>query len=594
MITANGMNPRLSRSQLVFETGTVSGAPTAPSNPPPGLLPSRTPSHRDPGLKLGPTSSCNPWHGPLLLGLLVLGLFSWSPLTRGGGDKARKPNIILIMADDLGFSDLGCYGSEIATPNIDQLANHGLRFTQFYNNAKCGPSRASLLTGLYPQQTREGSDPEGALNLAQGLKLAGYRTLMTGRGGGLARSPLQSGFDHFFGLLDSCCNYFNPGLRRDGENEPGRKYPGETRAWGQDDRVFQPFTPEDSEFYATDAFTQAALEYLEQHGGRDAPPFFLYLPYTAPHFPIHARAEDIERYRGHYKIGWDELRKQRHQRQVELGIVDRHWEPSPRDPMVKAWDSLSADEQNRWDLNMSVYAAMIDRMDQGIGRIVSKLKALGIADHTLILFLSDNGACAEDYRGFSTTASDRPPGTMESYRTQDLPWANVSNTPFRKYKWWLHEGGIASPLIAYWPGQIRPGRLTSQVAHLIDLMPTCLEVAGMPYPPSHDGQELMPLEGISLLPIFREHEATKSRTLYWHFGQCRAVRQGKWKLVAGHSNPRLGIDYFNQRGSSSAKWELYDMDRDRTEQVDLSAQFPDQVSRMSHLFATWIQRIDSK
>ncbi len=501
----------------------------------------------------------------------------------------QRPNIILIMADDLGFSDLGCYGSEIHTPHIDRLATHGLRFTQFYNNAKCAPSRASLLSGLYPQQIKDGTHAKGSLNLAQVLQSAGYRTWMTGRSGGLADTPVRSGFDHFFGLLSACCNYFNPGLQRDGEPPPGRKYPEETRPWGRDDQVLQPFTPTTPDFYATDAFTETALDYLDTSQAGE--PFFLYLPFTAPHFPIQARPEDIEKYRGTYQIGWDKLREQRYRRQVELGIVKPDWTPSPRDPLVAAWDSLTEEERDRWDRNMAVYAAMIDRMDQGIGQILSKLRQLGIEDNTLILFLSDNGACAEDYRGFDATASDHPPGPMASYRTQDLPWANASNTPFRKYKWWLHEGGIASPLIAYWPGRIAPGGFTDTIAHIMDIMPTCLDIAGVPYPKTHQDTPLMSLEGKSLWPLLQGQAAHHERSLFWQFGQCRAVRHGKWKLVAGHSNPRLGIDYFQQRGSQAPNWELYDMESDRTEQNDLATHHPDRVAAMSELFEDWSQRV---
>ena len=531
---------------------------------------------------------------PAIQVIVVIYLLVISSLIQAVQGGAPRPNIILIMADDLGFSDLGCYGSEIATPNIDQLAASGLRFRQFYNNAKCGPSRASLLTGLYSQQTREGSDSRGNLNLAQTLKHAGYRTLMTGRGGGLAGPPLEYGFDRFYGLLDSCCNYFTPGLQREGEPEPGRKYLGEQRAWGRDDQVFQPFTPNEADFYATDAFTNSALEYLDQFGSSKDQPFFLYLPYSAPHFPIQARPEDIAKYRGRYQIGWDEVRKQRHQRQIELGIVEGHWKSSTRDPLVPAWNALSEEERDHWDLIMAVYAAMIDRMDQGIGQILAKINDLRIANNTLILFLSDNGACAEDYRGFETTGSDLPPGPMESYRTQDLAWANVSNTPFRKYKWWVHEGGIASPLIAYWPGTIQEGRFTSQVAHLIDLMPTCLDLAGIDYPTNSNGQTLKPLEGMSLLPVFRRAGSEVDRTLFWQFGQCRAIRQGHWKLVAGHPNARLGIDYFKQKGTTSPKWELYDMASDRVEQTDLSALYPEEVLQMKALFADWQNRVGAR
>jgi len=340
-----------------------------------------------------------------------------------------RPNIILIMADDMGFSDLGCYGSEIHTPNLDRLSEGGLRFTHFYNNAKCAPSRASLLTGLYPQDA-SGDKMKYSVNIAQVLKTVGYRTLMTGRAGGLAGPPCQQGFDRFYGLFDAgCCNYFNPGLRRPGENEPGRKYPAEQRAWAVDEKIIQPYTPKDKDFYSTDAFTNCAIEYLSQYGKEDNP-FFLYIPFTAPHFPLHARPKDIAKYRGKYNIGWDAVRKKRHDRLVELGLIDKKWKLSTRDTNVPKWDDI--EDKDSADLNMAVYAAMIDRMDQGIGRILAKVRELGIEDNTLVIFLSDNGACAEDYKAFKTTAPDIPPGPMESYRTLGVSWANAGNTPFRK------------------------------------------------------------------------------------------------------------------------------------------------------------------
>jgi arylsulfatase A-like enzyme len=515
-------------------------------------------------------------------------------------EAGERPNIILILADDLGYSDLGCYGSEIATPNLDRLAKEGIRFTQFYNNAKCGPSRASVLTGLYPQQTGDGRDPHRSLNVAQVLQVAGYRTLMTGRNGGLAAAPTRAGFDRFYGLLDSgCCNYFNPGLKRPGEKEPGRKYPGEQRAWSRDGKRFQPFTPDGKDFYATDAFTEQAIDYLDQYA-KSEKPFFLYLPYTAPHFPIHARPEDIARYHGIYREGWDAIRKKRYRRMVESRVIEKRWKLSPRDPEVPAWEDLADEERRKWDLYMTVYAAMIDRMDQGIGKILRKVREHGVEENTLVIFLSDNGACAEDDAAFNTTARGIPPGSVESYRTQGAPWANLSNVPFRKFKWWLHEGGIASPLIVHWPRLIkRGGMLTDQVGHIMDLMPTLLEVAGVDYPDSRGGRKLMPLEGLSLLPILEGRERKGHEALYWKFGQCRAVRMGKWKLVAPHPNPRLGIDFFKENqlpGNEDRKeiaWELYDLEQDRTELRNLAEHFPDRVQEIAKLFRAWVSRVQN-
>ena len=510
---------------------------------------------------------------------------------------AEKPNIILVMADDMGFSDIGCYGSEIQTPNLDRLAREGLRFSQFYNNAKCGPTRASLLSGLYPQQTIDGASSK-RVTIAQVLKSVGYRTLMTGRGGGLSGPPREQGFDRFYGLISSCCNYFNPGLRRPGENEPGRKGPSEQRPWGIDHKVIQPFTPTDKDFYATDAFTDAAIDYLNQYG-KDENPFFLYLPYMAPHFPLHAWPEDIAKYRGSYKIGWDAVRQQRYERLIDLGLIDEQWKLSPRDGTVPQWDAL--EDKDSWDLQMAVYAAMIDRMDQGIGRIMAKVRQLGIEENTLVLFLSDNGACAEDYRAFGTTAADLPPGPLESYRTQDVPWANVSNTPFRKFKWWVHEGGVATPLIAYWPRVIKDGgRITHQVGHVMDVMATCSDVAGAEYPDSYEGQQVPPTEGKSLLPIFQGKERHGHEVLYWQFSRSSAIRKGDWKLVAAHPNPRAGIDYFYEGGELEGKdadeklWELYNMQIDRTEVNNLADKYPERVRELADLYETWIARVHNR
>lgn len=492
----------------------------------------------------------------------------------------ERPNIVLIMADDMGFSDLGCYGSEIKTPHLDALASRGLRFSQFYNNAKCAPSRASLLTGLYPQRTRKKQ------NLAQAMKAAGYRTYMVGRGGGLSGLPTKVGFDRYYGLLDGCANYFNPGLRRPGEPEPGRKKPGEQRAWFIDGKVVQPFTPKSPDFYATDAFTKSALRFLEEDRDSEKP-FFLYFPHSAPHFPIHAREEDIAKYRGKYLKGWDKVREERFQRLLKLGLAKREWKLSARDTHVPAWESLSQEEQKEWDLYMAVYAGMIDRLDHNIGLLLAKLRDLKQEENTLIFFLSDNGACAEDDRAFQATAPKVLPGPVASYRTQRVSWANASNTPFRKYKWWVHEGGTASPLIVTWPKAIKEGTLTHQVAHIMDLMPTCLEVAG-----AKDTTTAKSLDGKSLLPILHGKQREGHGALFWQFSQCKAVRQGDWKLVASHTNLRFGIDFFRM-GSANERlpWELYNLSNDRTEQKDLASQHPDRVKAMAKRYAEWFARV---
>ncbi|KPK70728.1 MAG: hypothetical protein AMJ84_07350 [Acidithiobacillales bacterium SM23_46] len=487
------------------------------------------------------------------------------------GEASRdRPNIVLIMADDMGFSDIGCYGGEIQTPNLDRLAKEGVRFTQFYNNAKCSPTRASLMTGLHYQQVGAGASikMENCVTIAEVLKAAGYRTLMVGKWhhGDI---PVERGFDRHFGLTDGCCNYFNPGKRRPGEKEPGRKKP--VRRWAIDDKVFLPYTPEDKDFYTTDAFTDHALAYLDQYGQEDRP-FFLYAAYTAPHYPLHAWPEDIARYRGKYMVGWDAIRQQRFERMVKMGLIERRWSMSLRDPEVPRWEEV--EDKEAWDLKMAVYAAMIDRMDQNIGRILTKIRELGKEDNTLVLFLSDNGGCAE----FVHTTPDIPPGPMESYRTVDRPWANASNTPFRKYKSWDHEGGIATPLIACWPRAVEPGQITHQVGHLIDIMATCADVAGAEYPSSFGGNQVLPLEGKSLLPILQGKTREGHKELFWQYRNTYAVRQGKWKLLGVDTNP----------------WELYDMEADRTELHDLADEHPEKVKELAALYGAWAKRCGAK
>lgn len=532
-----------------------------------------------------------------MTGMLILGYPCFSqPL---GSDKAEdRPNIIVIMADDMGFSDLGCYGSEIETPNLDRLADEGLRFSHFYNNAKCGPSRASLMTGLYPQP---GDDDEtrNSVNIAQVLKAAGYRTLMTGKNhGGIAGLPTEQGFDRYYGLNSGCCNYFNPGLKRPGENEPGRKSPDEQRPWAIDHKVMQPYTPEDKYFYATDAFSDSAIGYLEAYG-KESDPFFLYVSYTAPHFPLQAWPEDIAKYRGKYKIGWDAIRQQRYERLIKLGLIDGGWKLSTRDTHVSKWDDV--EDKDSSDLEMAVYAAMIDRMDQGIGRIMAKVRQLGIEENTLVLFLSDNGSCAEDYRAFNSTAKEIRPGPMESYRTLGVSWANASNTPFRRYKWWNHEGGISTPLIAYWPRVIKDaGKITHQVGHIMDILATCLDIAGAQYPSNYKNQMVQPLVGKSLLPIFQGKRRRDHEFLYWQFGSSYAVRKGKWKLVCDYANPRAGIDYFDEGGdkpkrkpNGDRQWELYDMQSDRTETKDLAEKYPEMVKQMIQAWDQWKKQMET-
>jgi arylsulfatase A-like enzyme len=499
-----------------------------------------------------------------------------------------RPNIVLIMADDLGFSDLGCYGGEIETPNLDRLATNGLRFTQFYTNAKCAPSRASLLTGLYPAQVTEGGrgnqlHSRNNVTLAEVLGQAGYRTLAAGKwhnGGSDERRPCARGFERFWGLISGCSNYFNPGDRRDGEPEPGRKEPGDARPWCDHDTIMKPFAPSDPDFYTTDAFTDHAIQFLDECGGGEDP-FFLYLPHCAPHFPLQAWPEDIEKYRARYKAGWVEIRRRRYERLLELGLVEPRWGLSAADE--RSDDSYANLGEHAAEA-MAVYAAMVDRLDQSVGRVLDKIRSLGKEENTLVLFLTDNGGCAEEIHNTPHV----PPGGVDSYQTVGAAWANASNTPFRLFKDFDHEGGISTPLIASWPARIRSSRTVHDVGHLVDFMPTFAELAGVDVPATFQGRDVLPAEGQSLAGLLGEEATTPvSRELYWIIGGARAMRQGKWKLVTeGPERVQAGIPV----PAGHESWGLYDMEADRCELYNLADRHPDRVRTMSSMWEAWRER----
>ncbi len=495
------------------------------------------------------------------------------------------PNILLILNDDMGFSDLGCYGGEIRTPNLDRLAANGLRFTQFYNTARCCPSRASLLTGLHPHQADvghmvgddgidgyRGNLSRNAVTIAEALRPAGYRCAMSGKWH-VAHSlteagnwPNDRGFDDYYGILNGAGPYFDPVyLKRNGAPE----------------------TVEDGAYYVTDAFSDEAVRQIEEHGARHPDrPFFQYLAYTAPHWPLQAWPEDIARYAGRYDAGWDVLRKDRLARLIRMGILDKDCGLTDRDPTQPPWEQA---EHKAWQARrMEVYAAQIDRMDQGIGRVIAAIEKLGQLDNTLILFLADNGGCAEEM----TTGSDWGqktrdggpvrvgndpsvmPGAEDTWQSYGVPWANVSNTPFREYKHWVHEGGIATPLIAHWPaGLAARGQLRRTPAQLPDIMATCLDVAGVDYPAAYNGHVIQPLEGCSLRPCF-DREVPVGETLYWEHEGNAAVRRGRWKLVRKHPG----------------SWELYDLASDRSEIHDRAARHPDVVRDLASRYAVWADR----
>jgi len=474
-------------------------------------------------------------------------------------DRTR-PNFILIMVDDMGYSDLGCYGGEVKTPNIDKLAKNGLRFTQFYNTAKCHTTRAELLTGNYAYSIGDNHMEHGA-TFAEVLRPIGYRTLISGKWHQVPL-PTTRGFDRYYGLADGCSNFFNPGTNaRPGEGLPGRKRKS-LRRWAIEDKVIMGYTSPDKKFYHTDAFTDYAIDRLDEYKDEDKP-FILYLPYTAPHYPLHAWPEDIAKYRGKYKIGWDEIRNQRFKRMNEMGIIGPNHKLTPR--ASKAWDDLPEKQKDAEDLKMAVYAAMIDRVDQNLGHLFAKVKELGEWDNTLIMFLTDNGACPEQ----PNTTPDIPPGPVESYRTVSVGWANASNTPYRKFKSTDYEGGIRTPFIAHWPGVIKPG-MTNQVGHIIDVSATLRDITGAKYPKKVSGNKTKAPTGKSLLPIFKGEEREPHEEIFWRFNRANAVRQGDLKVV------RVG-----------KTWELYDLKADPTETKNLAKERPKKTSELSKMWEDW-------
>lgn len=494
-----------------------------------------------------------------------------------------RPHIVLIMCDDMGYSDLGCYGGEIHTPILDGLAANGVRFTQFYNAARCVPTRASLMTGLYPHQAGLGhmvndrghDGYRGRLNdrcvtLAEVLRQAGYQTFMSGKWhvtpydyanpkSTLDREswPLQRGFDEFFGTLAGAGSFYAPvSLMRNNE-----------------------FIAPGDDFYYTDAINDQTARYIRQADKNR--PLFLYVAHTAPHWPLHAPEETVAKYADTYTVGWDAIRQARYKRLVEMGIIQSDWPLTERDSRVPPWDEV---EHKDWQAGrMAVHAAMVDVMDQGIGRIVEALKETGRFENTLILFLSDNGASNEVIQGQNTrhgqfarggTRPDVMPGPPDTYASFGIPWANASNTPFRLYKKWIHEGGIAAPLIAHWPDGIQArGELRADIGHIIDIMATCVEVSGATYPAERNGVSVLPCEGLSLAPVFAG-KPLRPRAIFFEHEGHRAVRYGRWKLVAEHQK----------------NWELYDMQADRTEMNNLIDRHPELASLMEALYEQWAKR----
>lgn len=490
-----------------------------------------------------------------------------------------RPNIVVILADDLGFSDIGAFGSEIKTPTLDSLAQNGLILNQFYNAGRCCPSRAALLTGLYPHQAGigdmvqdKGSEAyQGYLSqhsatFGELLKDAGYQTIVSGKWHvGLVPSALavNRGFDKSFVLQNNGSSYFNSKpLYNDGRTV-----------------TFllngKPVERQDTSLYLTQAITNFAIQSLEEVKA-NPDPFLLYVAYNAPHWPIQALPEDIARYKGKYLQGWDKLREQRYQRLISAGIIKKEWALSPRYKNAPSWDSLSATDKDKWDTRMAIYAAMIDRMDAGIAQILQKIRSINRAQNTLVLFLSDNGGSADEPQKWDYVHQKRgAAGSVNYIDGIEPPWGNAANTPFQLFKKNTHEGGIASPFIAYYPGVIKGGSVNHQPSHLIDILPTLIHLAGSKYPAKFKGNSLTPLPGRSLVDLFKGKQVKPHEALYWEHEGARAIREGDWKLVAEFNQP----------------WELYNLKEDRTELNNLVLKYPEKVKQLEGKFLTWAAKV---
>ncbi len=522
----------------------------------------------------------------LLAGLIAFCLSARLP---AAAVAQQRPNIMLIVADDLGYSDLGCYGSEIDTPNIDALAKEGVQMTRFYSAGRCCPSRASILTGLYSHRAGlgymvgdlgapgyRGRLADDAVTIGQALQLAGYRTFMSGKWHLGTRDPTQRGFEEYYGTLVSAQTYWDPNhFLRLPADRTRREY-------------------KEGEFYGTNSITDYAIDFLNEARETPDQPWFLYLAYNSPHFPLQAPPEDIAKYAERYKVGWDVLRDQRYEKMKQLGVITESTKLTPRSEFwgyrqsepqpTPAWTDLPADRREDLARRMAIFAAMIDVMDRNIGRIIPDLRAHGEMDNTLIIFISDNGACAEwDPNGFDGSSSPNnilhtgdqlaQMGQDGTYHSVGSGWANASNTPWRLYKHYNHEGGISSPFIAHWPaGLERHDVLDGRPGHIIDLMPTILDAAGATYPAEMNGQPTAALAGRSLLPLLQGEEVPQRELFFEHEGN-RAVTDGHWKLTAVRGQP----------------WELYDTDVDRTELDNLAAEHPDIVQKLDSDWNKWAE-----
>ena len=501
-----------------------------------------------------------------------------------GTDSSKPPNIIVLLVDDMGWSDIGSYGGEIPTPHLDKLATNGLRFTQFYNTARCSPTRASLLTGQYPHAAGMGYlggkvEPNSrgfhgtllprAVTLADVLGKLGYLTAVTGKWhlGAMDRSPpWERGFSH--SLVHRAGGvYFR-------DQKPRGKKPQRIFYLNSKPISFDSKELAEGNWYSTDLFTRWSIRFIDK-ARQDKKPFFLYLPYVAPHFPIMAPKEDVDRFRGQYMQGWEYLRKQRFARQKAMGLIDRSWQLSAPLKDIEDWNTLTDKQKKRYDHMMAVYAASIARVDKSVGALVQYLKDTKQFDNTLILFLSDNGGNAES--GPSGRSQGEPLGGPASNVFVGMNWAMLQNTPFKMFKHFTHEGGIATPLIAHWPSGIakdQRGAIVDEPAHLIDIMPTVLEVTGGSYPQRYRDTNILPMLGESVAPVFQGEPHKRQTPIYFEHEGNRAVRHGRWKVVS-----RLGYP-----------WELYDMSKDRTETKNLIKQHPDIANGLIQAYHVWAQR----
>ena len=515
-------------------------------------------------------------------------------------EKNENPNIIVIMVDDMGFSDISSYGGEINTPNIDNLASNGLKFTQFYNAGRCCPSRASLLTGMYAHKTGLGymtaqdygkpgyrADMNNeCITIAEALKQNGYGTYMAGKwhvnlnfkeNESKHNWPLQRGFDKFYGTLIAAGSYWDPMTLVEGNS----------------------YVEPTEDFYYTEAITDKSIEYITAHD--DSKPFFMYMAYTAPHWPLHARESAIAKHKGKFSEGWDELRKKRYQRLKDADIIDPSWELPERDEKNIAWNDVPHKE---WEqTRMEAFAGALDHVDQGIGKLVAFLKEQGKLDNTIIFFLSDNGGDKTEHIDGKIGSSGKPWSVMtyvplytkngeviisgdfpgielgpeNTYGGYGLKWANLSNTPFKKFKAYMHEGGISTPLIVHWPKGIKDkNQLRKQPAHIMDIMATCIDLTDSEYPKFYRKNKIKPLDGKSLMPILLKDEKIRD-SLFWEHQGNKAVRIGKWKLVSI---------------LEKKSWELYDMEKDRTETNDLSIQYPEKVEALENAYNEWAEKSD--